>query len=278
MFRIGEFSQVARVSGRLLRYYDGIGLLRPVRIDPQTGYRYYSASQLPRLNRILALKELGLALEQIAQLIDDKVSADEIRGMLMLKKAELEQSLQAEASRVRQIESRLLQIEQEGSLADYDIVLKSAPAQPYLSMRAQFPRMDDAVAMLREVARAVTAGVAPQVRDKLIVVAYSDFEEENLDLEIGCALTRDVGKNIALSGRLEMTTRELPAVASLATIVRSGPNYQGHLAFGALGFWMEANGYQIAGPCREVFLDMPFQTPGQEDPVIEIQFPVSKAA
>jgi MerR HTH family regulatory protein len=61
MFRIGEFSQVARVSGRLLRYYDSIGLLHPVRIDPQTGYRYYSASQLPRLNRILALKELGLA-------------------------------------------------------------------------------------------------------------------------------------------------------------------------------------------------------------------------
>jgi DNA-binding transcriptional MerR regulator len=278
MFRIGEFSQVARVSGRLLRYYDSIGLLHPVRIDPQTGYRYYSASQLPRLNRILALKELGLALEQIARLIDDKVSAEEIRGMLMLKRAELEQSLQAEASRLRQIESRLAQIEQEGSLADYDVVIKSAPAQPYLSVRAQFPRMDDAIAMLREVARAVTARIAPRARDKLIVVAYSDFEDENLDLEIGCALTRDLGKNIALSGQQQMTTRELAAVDRLATLVRSGPDYQGHLAFGALGFWMEANGYQIAGPCREVFLDMPFQTPGQEDPIIEIQFPVSKAA
>ena len=60
MFRIGEFSQIARVSGRLLRYYDSIGLLRPVRTDPQTGYRYYSAAQLGELNRILALKELGL--------------------------------------------------------------------------------------------------------------------------------------------------------------------------------------------------------------------------
>jgi effector-binding domain-containing protein len=215
-------------------------------------------------------------------MIDDKVSAEEIRGMLMLKRAELEQSLQAEASRLRQIESRLAQIEQEGSLADYDVVIKSAPAQPYLSVRAQFPRMDDAVAMLREVARevarAVTARIAPRARDKLIVVAYSDFEDEDLDLEIGCALTRDVGKNIALSGQQQMTTRELAAVDRLATLVRSGPDYQAHLAFGALGFWMEANGYQIAGACREVFLDMPFQTPGQEDPVIEIQFPVSKAA
>src|SRR5581483_10239178 len=59
MFRIGEFSKIARVSGRLLRYYDEIGLLSPQSIDPETGYRYYSARQLPRLNRILVLKELG---------------------------------------------------------------------------------------------------------------------------------------------------------------------------------------------------------------------------
>lgn len=60
MFRIGEFSKFAQVPGRLLRYYDQIGLLNPITIDPQTGYRYYSATQLPRLNQILTLKELGL--------------------------------------------------------------------------------------------------------------------------------------------------------------------------------------------------------------------------
>ena len=103
MFRIGEFSQIARVSGRLLRYYDSIGLLRPQRIDPETGYRYYSAGQLQQLNRILALKELGLSLDQVARMLDDKVSATEIRGMLALKKAELEQSLAEEAARLRQV-------------------------------------------------------------------------------------------------------------------------------------------------------------------------------
>lgn len=64
MFRIGEFSKIAQVSGRLLRYYDKIDLLSPEHTDPQTGYRYYSAKQLPRLNQILALKDLGLSLEQ----------------------------------------------------------------------------------------------------------------------------------------------------------------------------------------------------------------------
>ena len=62
MFRIGEFAQIAQVSGRQLRFYDQLGLLPPAHIDPQTGYRYYSIRQLPRLNSILALKELGLSL------------------------------------------------------------------------------------------------------------------------------------------------------------------------------------------------------------------------
>ncbi|MBM3536788.1 MAG: MerR family transcriptional regulator [Alphaproteobacteria bacterium] len=129
MFRIGEFSQIARVSGRLLRYYDSIGPLQPQRTDPATGYRYYSAGQLGRLNQILALKDLGLSLEQVARLLDGNISPNEIRGMLTLKKAELERTLSEEASRLLHIESRLRQIEEQGSLSNYDVVVKSAAAQ-----------------------------------------------------------------------------------------------------------------------------------------------------
>jgi len=278
LFRIGEFSQIARVSGRLLRYYDSIGLLRPQRIDPVTGYRYYSAGQLQQLNRILALKELGLSLDQVARMLDERISAAEIRGMLALKKAELEQSLAAEAARLRHIESRLTQIEEQGSLGDYDVVLKSAPVVSILSTRATYPRFDDAIAALQEVSRAVRMQVAAAARENIIVVAHCDFDDENLDLEIGVTLSRQVNKPVRLPSGVQMAMAELPASDSLATIVRSGPLYQSHLAFGRLGVWMEANGYQIAGPCREVFLDMPFQAPGQGDPTVEIQFPVAKTA
>jgi DNA-binding transcriptional MerR regulator len=116
MFRIGEFAQIARVSGRLLRYYDNIGLLRPGRTDAQTSYRFYMAGQLAQLNRILALKELGLSLDQIGQMLDNKVSAEEIRGMLMLREAELESSLREEATRLHHVESRLQQIDEQGAL------------------------------------------------------------------------------------------------------------------------------------------------------------------
>lgn len=278
MFRIGEFSQIARVSGRLLRYYDGIGLLRPQRIDPETGYRYYSAGQLQQLNRILALKELGLSLDQIGRMLDERISPAEIRGMLALKKAELEQSLAAEAARLRHIESRLVQIESQGSLGDYDVVMKSAPALPFLSLRASYARMEQAIAALRDVATAVRTQIPAAARDNLVVVAHSDFEDENLELEIGVTLSRRINKPLRLPNRGDMTMTEIPAAGQLATLVRSGPNYQSHLAFGQLGIWMEANGYRIAGPCREVFLDLPFQVPDQEETTLEIQFPVEKAA
>ena len=278
MLRIGDFSRVARVSGRLLRYYDSIGLLSPRRIDPQTGYRYYTADQLTELNRILALKGLGLSLDQIGRMLDARISADEIRGMLMLKKAEAEQALSEEAARLRHIESRLRQIEEQGSLADYDVVVKSAEPQPFLAVRQSFAGMEEAVAMLRDVARTVTSRVPQGIREALVVVAYSDFEDEPLDLEIGFGLTREHRKPVLLPNRAAMSMTELPGVETLATVVRRGPDYQSHLAFGALGLWMEANGYAIAGPTREVFLELPIQRPGEDEAVVEIQFPVTKAA
>lgn len=278
MFRIGEFSRIARVSTRLLRYYDGIGLFSPGRIEPATGYRYYLADQLAQLNRIIALKGLGLSLEQVARMLDENITAGEIRGMLAMKKAELERTLSEEAEQLRQVESRLRQIEEEGSLADYDVVVKSAGAQSFLSVRQTFPGMGAAVAMLGNVIRTVTARVPNATRDTVVVVAYSDFDDEALDLEIGFSLKREIRKSIVLPGNVPMAITELPAEATLATVVRHGPNYQSHLATGALGRWMEASGYQIAGPSREVFLQLPSNPSAKADAVVEVQFPVTKAA
>jgi DNA-binding transcriptional MerR regulator len=132
MFLTGEFSQISRVSKRLLQYYDEIELLKPARVDPHTGYRYYSASQLPRLNRILALKDLGLTLDQITGIMQAEVSDEEIHGMLLMKKAELEQTLLEDVQRLRRIEARL----QQNQLSNdaLDVVIKSIPAQHFLSV------------------------------------------------------------------------------------------------------------------------------------------------
>lgn len=133
MFRIGEFSKIAQVPASVLRYYDDIGLFSSIHSDPETGYRYYSVEQLSQLNRILALKDLGLTLDQIKQLVLNEVSPEEIRRMLSLRKAQIEQTLQVEATRLRVVESRLQQLEREGGFQDKDVALKALPAQPFLS-------------------------------------------------------------------------------------------------------------------------------------------------
>jgi DNA-binding transcriptional MerR regulator len=278
MFKIGEFAQIGRVSGRQLRHYDRLGLLQPIHTDRQTGYRYYSAQQLPRLNRILALKSLGFSLDQIATMIDDDVAPERLRGMLSIRKAQVEQTLTEEQLKLRQIESRILQIEEQGALRDYDVVVKREPARPYLALRHICLDMDEAVRLLQLVVRRGARQVNASLRDKLTIVAHSDFEDEVPDLEIGFTLTRHANTIVRLPGELEMTIRELGAVDTMASIVRTGPNYQSHLAYGALGIWMEANGYRIDGLCREVFLEMPFSEPAKEDSVMEIQFPVREAA
>jgi DNA-binding transcriptional MerR regulator/effector-binding domain-containing protein len=278
MFRIGEFAQIAQVSSRQLRFYDQLGLLQPARTDGQTGYRYYSIRQLPRLNSILALKELGLSLEQIGPLLDDRVSPAELRGMLMMKRAQVEEALRHEELRLRHIESRIAQIDKHGAIDGYDVVTKSVAAMPFLSLRCVCQGMDEAAEMVRRVAEDGTKQIRPGLRDKLIVVSRSDGETDTLDLEIGYTLMRASNARVTIAGNQVLGASELPAVATMAAIVRQGTNAESHTAFSTIGTWIEANNYEIAGPCREVFLEPVTGPPGLEHALVEIQFPVRAAA
>jgi DNA-binding transcriptional MerR regulator len=271
LFKIGEFTKIAQVSGRLIRHYDKIGLLKPVHTDQFTGYRYYTADQLPRLNRILALKDLGLSLEQIGRLLNDNISASEIRGMLTMKKAEIEQTVREEIGRLRHVELRLSQIEQEGQIWEHDIVIKNIPSQPILSIRetgdsAHFQHL------FVELQKALPMGQAPY--EQVVFVMHSDvFEEEEMDLEIGYLLPHAAHSPFALTPERNLTVRELPGAKTMATLVQTGPN-AGAGGYNILGTWIEANGYQMAGPGREVFLEISWPNAGNN--IMEIQFPVEK--
>lgn len=278
MFRIGEFAQIAQVSGRQLRFYDQLGLLQPAHIDAETGYRYYSIRQLPRLNSILALKELGLSLEQIGPLLNDRISPSELRAMLTLKRAEVERSLREDEARLRHIESRIAQIDRHGGTEGFDVIVKSVDPVPFLSLRCSCADTDEAVRMIRLVAEDGARQIRPGLRDRLVVVARNDLDDEKLDLEIGFSLTRPSNAGVRLSGEYLLRASELPAVATMATIVRPGTNLESHRAFGAVGTWIEANNYEIDGPCREVFLEPITGPPGFEGALVEIQFPVKQAA
>jgi DNA-binding transcriptional MerR regulator len=276
MFRIGEFSKIAQVSGRLLRYYDEIGLLTPEFADPQTGYRYYSARQLPLLNRILVLKELGLSLEQISRLLDQGTSADEIRGMLTLRKAQIEQSVQAEMAQLHVVEARLQQIETYGQMQEPDVILKSVPAQQFLAWREVLPDMDAVRRLVQRIHAVVPKELGQNSLGHIaVVIHFPIYEPEALDLEIGYLLTGKVSKSVRLSEERALAVQELPAIDTMATLVHIGKVSDSHHSYGVLGTWLEQNQWQIIGVGREILMQLPLQ--GKEDEaVIEIQLPVSR--
>jgi DNA-binding transcriptional MerR regulator/effector-binding domain-containing protein len=275
MFQISEFSKIARVSPRQLRHYEALGLFAPERIDPMTGYRYYSARQLPRLNRIIVLKELGLSLDQVARFLEKDISPEEIHGMLTMKKAQLEQTVRDELSRILSIEDRLKQIEENGAFPDRDVVLRPVQAQQFLSTRQVVASIRDGFSLMYELHRLLPERIGKGVLGNFLLIMHSDnFDTENVDVEMGFLLERESSHTVALPDGQVMTVRALPAVETAATLVCVGVAH--HVScYGTLGSWIENNSYQLAGPTREIFME-PLQ-PGKEDEaVIELQIPVRR--
>lgn len=272
MFTVGEFARLAQVSQRLLRYYDEIGLLQPRHTDRFTSYRYYSAEQLPYLNRILALKELGLSLDQIQRLVNDEISTEEMQGMLLLKKAEIEQQLQAELQRIRNIETRLQFIRSTETAQPLDVIVKQIPAQPVLSVRMTIESFAAGVGLFFQ-------HVFPALPDKGPYGLFFGIwhrggpYDSDSEIEMGRMTTATHHAPVALTDDLQLRFRTLSAVDTMATFVVKGSTAAMHIGYSAIGFWAESNGYRFAGPPRELFLQLS-RTPDMSDAITEIQYPV----
>jgi DNA-binding transcriptional MerR regulator len=257
VLKIGDFSQLGQVSVRTLHHYDERGLLKPARIDDWTGYRFYSVEQLPRLNRILALKDLGFSLEQIGRLVDDDVPAEQLRGMLALKQAEIERQLTAGRTRLLRVEARLRQIEQEGEPSPYEIVLKKTSPLTIASTRTTVPTVEDMPALrcdlYDELYEALERrGVEPGTPEFALYHTV-EYLERDIDMEAAVAVDGPRGAGPEGGGD-RPAFRELPAVPEMASVVHEGSAWEIPRAITALFGWIGANGYATAGPYRELHL------------------------
>ena len=271
MFKIGDFSKVAQVSGRLLRYYDEIDIFKPSYIDSTTGYRYYTAEQLPDLNRILALKNLGLSLDQIARMIQNNVSTDEIRGMLLLKKSQIEQNLREEFSRLQAVESRLRQIEEAGSWSDLPVTIKDIPPQPFLSSRKRDIQGGEFYKFYDEVMLTLSASHT-KIYGTCICITHNELMEDELDLELGFVVQDNSTTKLALPTHPDMEMGILEG-AQMASLVHVGNWTTGLESYQALGTWVEQSGFRIVGAGREVFIEVKLGE-YSDDNIFEIQFPI----
>jgi DNA-binding transcriptional MerR regulator len=265
MLKIRDFARLAEVSMTTLRYYDEIGLLKPIYVDPETGYRFYTMDQLPHLHRILAFKELGLGLTQIAEILDEGVFPLALQGMLRLRQAQLQQQIQAEQEQLVRVEARLRSLEQGSSLPVYEVgPITGVSLHPTTGDLADQAYWIDI--MLKRY------GVKP-IDHLLVVHTESDDECTPGSMEIVAPVDcRDADTLITRSeGRL--TRRELPAFPHMASTLHHGHPSLAHPAYQALGTWMENNAYSIVGPRRKIRLR---REEHLDDALTEIQFPVEK--
>jgi DNA-binding transcriptional MerR regulator len=262
MFTIGDFAHLGRVSVRMLRHYDAVGLLLPARVDPATGYRFYTAAQLQRLNRLLALKDLGLTLDQVRVVLDEKLSVEQLHGMLSLRRAELRQQILADESRLRRVEARLRAIEREGAMPTDEIVVKPVPAVRVARLTAT------AASYGPEDIGPVIQPLYPQLMERLgrAGVAPSGYGIATYEPAEGDQVVVHAGVTVAVEAS--------PALAEAATIVHHGTMDDVDSTYQAVAAWIEANGYKQNGFAREVYLNY-----GDGDPadwVTELQLEISK--
>jgi len=270
MLKIGDFSRLSRVSVKALRYYDEIGLLKPVHVDRFTGYRYYSADQLPRLNRIVTLKDLGLSLEEVSQLLDESLTADRMAAILRAKQAEIEQRLLEGQGQLAKLGEWLKRVEKEVKMPAYEVVIKKVDRQTVASVRDVIPTYGDVGRLFGEVFGYLGSHGANPIGPPLAIYHDGEYREQDVDVEVAVPVAGKV------PGNSKVKLQELPAVTQMACVIHKG-DYGGiGQAYNAVMAWVDKNGYRITDCNREVYL----QGPGQGDPasyVTEIQFPVEKA-
>lgn len=249
MFKIGEFSRLSRVSVRMLRHYDQLGLLTPSEIDPFTGYRYYSAEQLPRLNRILALRDLGFSLEQIAGMLEEDLSMDQLLGMLKLKRADVEAQMKSEQQKLQRLEVRIRQMSEQSGHGAYDVILRDIEPELAATYR-EVAEDDDRIQQMFDKVETYVAGFDGARADKAPFSIYYDeeYREKDMDIEVAVPLKYAVPENELV--RL----RHLPRLSKVACVVHVGEYADMYQAYNALLAWIEANDYRMTGPIREVYL------------------------
>ena len=272
MLKIGDFSRIAQVSIKTLHFYDQCDLFKPAHINPDSGYRFYTLDQLPKLNRIVALKELGLSLEQIGLMLKGELSAEELRGMLHLKQAELKEALKQTERQLSNVANRLYLIEQENTMPDYEIVIKEIPVQKVLSIRKTLISSAEIESLFIEVGETLAKHSIQSAGAWLALYHHEGVRSENLDFELAVPVKDEISP-LALNNGQELRMRRIEKLERVATVIEDGHKESWGESYAQLGRWLEDHNCEIVLPTREVFLTSPDAPEGW---IVEIQFPVKE--
>lgn len=273
MLKIGDFSKLSRVSFRMLRHYDEIGLLHPVQTDPISGYRYYQASQLSIAGRITALREMGFGLAEIGQILSEPEDSARLERLLLHRQAELLEDSHQTAYRLQLLDSALKRLRKEVTTMKFDLNLKTFPQRYAATLRMLIPSYQQEGILWNRLMEETAA--LKLVDDNpcycCAVFHDADFKETDVDVEVQKTVRG------AYPDTEHVRFRTLPQVTVASTIVR-GSYALTDEANAAVAAWVTDNGYTFGGPMFFIYHINPHETQNPDEYVTEICYPVQKAS
>ncbi|AEG59387.1 MerR family transcriptional regulator [Desulforamulus ruminis] len=272
MFRIGDFSRLNKISIHTLRYYDELGILKPAKIDEQTGYRYYSAEQLPRLNRILLLKDVGFSLMDITGMIDQELTTHKVVTMLNQKALEMKEKIERQQEKYLRLQILINKITEgvQNKMFNYDVVIKEVTALKVASIKESIEEFSKQGDLWEELITYLYDHHIKPTAPCIAIYYDEDYKEDNINIEVAAYITG----NLPETERIKVRTLE--PVKEMACVVHKGNNENLAEAYNELQKWIEKNGYQMNGPIREVHLEGYWSNPNPNEHVTEIQIPVTR--
>jgi DNA-binding transcriptional MerR regulator len=271
MLRIGDFSRLTRISIRMLRHYDEMGLLVPESTDEHTAYRYYSEEQLPVAARITELKGMGFSLAVILEILKNYDNPKALAEFLTIKQAEVQTQAEEIRQRLLLLETAIMRLRKDDTAMNYNVILKTLPERYVASVRKIIPAYDQE-GILWHMLMTETATINLQqnfIGDSLAVFHDEGFKENDVDVEI----------QISVKGQFQNTEnvifKTVPAI-EIASATYKGSYEQLTAVNRAVAGWVKDNGYEFNGAMFCIYHVSPAQTQNPDELVTEVCYPVKK--
>lgn len=271
MFKIGEFSKLVQVSPRMLRHYEKCGLLYPAEIDRFTGYRTYSARQIPLLINIVALRDMGFSIEEIGDILPRFDDIPYMERVLQAKMVQTQGSIEAEQERMARLKFMDSTIREGRINMVYDVELKDLPPVKVLSLRKNIDSYDEEGGMWHRIGSFIGQHEVAAQSGGYSIYHDEEYTEENVDVEVAIPVM-ELGE-----AQGDFVYKELEGIPCAATIRFAGPYDGGYpAAMEKLGSWVEENNYSFAGNIRGFGIVSPSMENDPEKFLTELQVPVVK--
>lgn len=271
MLKIGDFSKLSRISIRMLRHYDELGLLVPKVTDNFTSYRYYAEDQLPVAGRIAAMRDMGFCLAAIGEILKNYDNPQALAEFLAVKQAEVQTEAKETSRRLLLLATAIERLRKDENAMNYNATVKTMPERYVASVRKIIPAYDQE-GMLWGMMMQETAQMGLQIAEpcnSLAMFHDDGFKESDVDVEV----------QITVKGSYQNTEnvvfKTVPAV-EIASATYKGSYEQMPAVNQAVATWVQDNGYEFNDMMFCIYHVSPNQTQNPDEYVTEICYAVKK--